>query len=82
MSERCLNNSTIATGKPISELKQLFPNAKKSKTTWNFSSENSTGVYILDAGSMRMVKVVGPCPNFKDGNCILAERCLTNSLQK
>lgn len=65
--------STLSTA----DLREYFPELNEVYTAVRLIDSKKKGVYVLDEGEYRIVKLKGPCPNFQNGDCRLGEKCLS-----
>lgn len=78
MKEKCVENGSMVSTLSVDELREYFPEIKAVSSVGQFVDARKRGVYFVDQGPFRLVKVRGGCPNFQNGECRLGEKCLSN----
>ena len=77
MAERCFGDIEFSTSQTVDELKVFFPKLDVYHVGAEFvdASRGKSGVFVMERGSSRHVRIKGGCPNFQNGGCSLVENC-------
>lgn len=77
MTESCGENSVFSVSSTVSQIGAKFPGAVEVYTRGAMHFARKRGVYVLNTGDSRQVRIIGQCPNFQNGSCVLRANCFS-----